>query len=414
MAIPSRYVFSPLGGAGSLPTMLGFVFFVLYLLRWLHPSSTVGAFRQPLRLAALAIYCAFTAAYITGSLTKLTTLEQNADDRSLIIISGWVGLLLLVTDAVESIDRLKVLLHRMVLGASALAALGVTQFFTGLDFAKYIIIPGLTANQPYTDISTRGSYNRPSATAIHPIEFGFVLSVILPIAMHQARFAPPERAKWRWFQVVLIAVALPMTVSRSAIIGLALALLFVVPTWSRKERWIALGVIVAGVLAIQVMVPGMIRNLDGLFMSIGSGTDTSTNSRTSAFSSAGPLIAQHPIFGLGFGTFSPAVYFFTDDQYLNSIIELGLVGVLTIAALFITGFFTARRIRKHSLDAETRHLGQCMAASCAIILVGLGTFDAFYFPMAAGTSFLMLGLIGALWRLTTIKRLENQGLPTLI
>ncbi len=56
---------------------------------------------------------------------------------------GWLGVLLLAADGIGSLDRLKTLIRRMVMGATAMAALGVTQFFIGVDLAKYIAIPGL-------------------------------------------------------------------------------------------------------------------------------------------------------------------------------------------------------------------------------------------------------------------------------
>ena len=146
-------------------------------------------------------------------------------------------------------DRLKVLLDRIIFGATGMAALGIIQFFIGLDITKYIVIPGLQVNQPYTDVSTRGSFNRPSATAIHPIEFGFVLVTLLPIAIHRARYAPQGRRFRRWLQVVLIATTLPMTVSRSAILGFVVALIVILPIWPSRERWAALGVTVSVSLA---------------------------------------------------------------------------------------------------------------------------------------------------------------------
>jgi O-antigen ligase len=145
------------------------------------------------------------------------------------------------------------------------------------------------------------------------------------------------------------------------------------------------------------MVPGITKTFANLFLSIG--TDSSTTSRTGAFGSAVPFISQHPLFGTGFATFKPSIYFYTDDQYLNSAIEIGLVGVLCLIILFITGWVTARRARKASADPAVRHLGQCLAASCATMTIGYVNFDAFYFPMAAGITFLTLGCAGALYRL---------------
>lgn len=398
MAMPSRYTFAPFGGAGAPATLLSAIFLIVYLLRWVHPESPVGSVRQPLRVAALGVFCAFVASYVAADLHKLGTHEQNGADRGIVMICGWVGILLLTADGVSTMERLAVLLRRIVLGASSMAALGVLQFFTGLNIATYIVIPGLSANAPYDDISARGFYNRPSATAIHPLEFSFVLAAVLPIAIHQARFAPGNQRLKRWIQVLLISVALPMTVSRSAILGLVVVIAVILPVWPSRDRWRALGVVAVGALGFQALVPGFMRELSNLFLKIGS--DASTASRTSALSNALPLIGQHPLFGEGFGTFMPTIFFYTDDQYLNAGIELGLVGVAAIVALFIAGWWSARDVRRRSADPAIRHLGQCLAASCGVMLVVYSTFDALYFPMAAGITFLLLGCVAALWRLT--------------
>ena len=408
MAIPSALVFPPFGGAGSPSTILGAGFFVWYLMSRLHPSSVIGSMRQPFRVAGTALFCAIMAAYVLANLHKLGVLEQNGADRGLIMISGWLGVLLLTADGVDRLDRLKTLLGRIVFGATAMAVLGITQFFTGLNAAKYIVIPGLIDQQPYTDISVRGSVNRPSATAIHPIEFGFVLALVLPIAIHRARYAPPGSRFRRWLQVALIGTALPMTVSRSAILGLVIALIVILPTWPRRDRWTALVVLVCSLFVLRTFIHGLIGTLRSLFTSIGS--DSSTVSRTAAFSHAAPLISAHPLFGVGFGTFMPQILFYTDDQYLNSLIEIGAVGLVALLAVFITGWSLARSARKASTDPEVRHLMQCLAACVAVIIVGFSTFDALYFPMAAGLTFLILGCVGAAWRIVVLQH-EGTGLP---
>jgi O-antigen ligase len=95
----------------------------------------------------------------------------------------------------------------------------------------------------------------------------------------------------------------------------------------------------------------------------------------------------------------PHTLFFTDDQYLNSVIEIGLVGLAALIGMFITGWTLARRARRASADPELRHLAQCLAACMAVALITYATFDALYFPMAAGLSFLICGCVGAAYRL---------------
>lgn len=397
LAIPSRFVFGPLGGAGSPSTILGVVLFVLYLVNWIHPSGMLDTRPQPIRRVSVLFLCAILVSYVGANLHRLSAVEQNGADRGVILICGWLGVLLMTMDGVPTMERLTTLVRRLVFGASAMAVLGIIQFFTSLNAAKYIIVPGLTVQQAYTDINLRGTLNRPAATAIHPIEFGFVLATILPLAIHQARYAPPELRFRRWLQVGLIAATLPMTVSRSALLGLAVCLIVILPTWPRRDRWMAYIVTVFGLFALRAVIPGLIGTLKELFLQIG--TDSSTQSRTAAFGHAGPLISAHPWFGQGFSTFTPSTLFFTDDQYLNSLIEIGAVGLVGLLALFIAGWSVARRARRSSNNVEVRHFAQCVAASVGVAFIGFATFDALYFPMAAGLTFLIIGISGATWRL---------------
>jgi polysaccharide biosynthesis protein PslJ len=410
IVIPSDLVFSPLGGAGEPANILGVVFLAVYLFRLLNPMIRFNPGRLLIRSAAIFFLLAFLASYAAANFHSLDTLAQNAVDRGLVSIAGWLGVLLICADCINDLGDLKKLLDRLVLGGTFLAILGGIQFATSIDLAGYISIPGLAVNAPYTDDISRGSFSRPQATTAHPLEFAFVIAVILPIAIHLARYAPKEQRRRRWMQVALIAISLPLTVSRSAFIGLAVAAIVILPVWAARERLVALGIIAVSLLGLEAVVPGLLHTIENLFLAIGS--DSSTTSRTSALSNSISVIAQHPIFGIGFGTFAPQIYFYTDDQYLNSAIGLGLVGVSAQLALYITGFVTARRARRVSPDPEIQHLAQCMAASCGIVLCVSATFDALSFAMATGLTFFMLGCVGALYRNVTSGSSLGAQIPS--
>jgi lipopolysaccharide exporter len=397
MGIPQALQFAPLGGVGAPNTIFAVVLFVVYMLAWFHPRSVLDRAHQPIRIAAVLWLCAILAAYVAATRHMLPQPEANGADRGVILACGLVGVLLLAADGVDSMDRLGTLLRRIVAGGTAMAILGMTQFFTGLDAANYIIIPGLTSQEPYTDLLGRGSFNRPSATAAHPLEFAAVLAICLPLAIHQARFAPPGKRKLRWAQVAVIAATMPMTVSRTAIVGLIVVGIVILPTWPKTSRRFAYLVIFGSIFVFEAVIPGLLGTIRGLFAGIA--TDSSAQERTGAFSLAAPLISHHPLLGQGFGTLLPEYFFFTDDQYLNSLVETGFIGLLALITLLASGWFTARRVRSVTADGELRHLAQCLAASVAAAAVSFATFDALGFQIAAGLTFLVLGCVGAFWRL---------------
>lgn len=398
LAIPSALVFAPLGAAGGPATVLALTIMVYYIVMRFHPASKLHKGTQPIRTAGLVFMCATLAAYISANLHSLPRLEQNSADRGIISTVGWLAVLLMASDGIDSVDRLRTLLRRIVIGASAMATLGIAQFFTSLNFVNYFMIPGLSSQATPTDLLTRGGLNRPAATAAHPLEFAAVLAISLPLAIHQARFAVPGQRTRRWLQVFLITAAMPITISRSAIFGLAVICIVLLPCWPKRDRHYAYAALASGCLVLCLAIPKLFSALGTILQQIVTGS-SSTESRTNAIAAALHLVPLHPWFGVGFGTFLPQVFFYTDDQYILSSIETGLVGLAALVILFVTGWSLARRVRRSSFDAEVRDLSQCFAAAVAAAAISFSTFDALSFKMAAGLTFLLLGCIGAAWRL---------------
>jgi O-antigen ligase len=407
--IPSPLIFEPLGAAGSVAEMFADLIFICYLIVWLHPALAPARGYQPVRRAAIAFACAIIATYVSVNRHAMPTLELNGADRGIILTCGWLGVMLLAADGIDSMDRLKVLIRRIVMGATAMGVLAAVQFFTGLNAVAYIVLPGLTRQYAYSDLGTRDALNRPTSTALTAIELAAVMAICLPLAIHQARFAPPGRRLRCWLQAAVIGATLPMTVSRTAVVAIAAVVVVLLPTWTRRERLIAYLVGISSVAVMWATIPGWVGTFTQLFAVIGS--DSSTTSRTGAFQAAAPFIDQHPWLGHGFQTFFPQTYFFTDDQYLLSLIETGVIGVLALLGLFATGWFTARSARRMSTDPQIRDLAQCLAAALAASAVSFATFDAFSFSIISGLTFILLGCIGAVWRLTRTQRLAVSVRP---
>jgi O-antigen ligase len=218
----------------------------------------------------------------------------------------------------------------------------------------------------------------------------------LPIALHFAFQDKHRPLLRRWFPVAAIAIAVPISISRSAIVSTVVVLCFLIPSWPVGIRRRAYGAMFALSGVIYLLVPGLLGTLAGLFTGISS--DTSAQSRTGSYPLALQFIERAPVFGRGFQTFLTS-FWILDDQYLGTLIETGIVGLAALLGLFITGVTVARRVRKRSADARDRSLAQSLAAAVASALVSFALFDAFSFPMAASLIFFILGCVGALNRL---------------
>jgi polysaccharide biosynthesis protein PslJ len=406
MTIPSSLIVGSLGAAGAPAAMLAVGILGWYLVARHHPGLGLDRGRQPVRGAAVIFAGVVVAAYISASRHAVPAAQQNGADRGLLVLAGWVGVLALAADGIDRAGRLRTLLGRIVMLATALAAIGVIEFSTGTDLTKYIVIPGLSVHQQVTDLMSRNGLVRVMATTGTPLEFSAVLAMSLPIALHRARFAPTELRVRRWLQAALITVVLPMTGSRSAFFALAVICVVLFPTWPRRDRRRAYLAGFAAPALAWLVKPSLVSSFNTLFGQLG--TDQSSLSRADAYSEAVPYIAAHPWLGQGFQTFFPQTYFFVDNQYLTSLLETGVLGLLALVACFATGWFTARSVRATATDARTRDLGQCLAASIAAGAVCFASFDALSFSIAAGLFFLLLGCVGAAWRLGRAQQLAGD------
>lgn len=395
--IPSNLTLPGLGGVGTPANVFALLALFWYLATWLtgriRPAPGTRLPRIAMWLLAVSVLASYLANASRGSSQK----EVLGADRGLIGLLVWVSLVVLVSAGIQDRARLDVLLRRAVVMGAVVAAIGYYDFFTATNIAEKISIPGLQSSVAQITTLDRGAFTRPRSTTAQPLEFGGMLALLLPFAIQQA--FDPVRAhlsRWRrWAPVALMGGALPLTVSRTSIIGALIVVLVMVPRWKPQRRWTAFGLLLGSVAIFKVLVPGLIGTITTLFASFVSNSDSSTQARTVKYSAIVPYLEQRPLFGRGLGTFTPDLYFFTDNQYMLTLAEMGLLGLLALLALFLTGIHQGGAIRRLAADESDRELGQAFFASALVALVSAATFDALSFPMFAGMFFLTIAAGGS-------------------
>ncbi|GGZ55276.1 O-antigen ligase family protein [Streptomyces subrutilus] len=395
--IPSNLTLPGLGGVGTPANVFAILGLLWYLATWItgriRPPAGTRLPRVVLCLLALAVLGSYLANATRGATHK----EVLSADRGLIGLLVWVSLVVLVSAGVQDRARLDALLRRAVVMGAVVAAIGYYDFFTATNIADHISLPGLSSSVPQITTLDRGSFTRPRSTTAQPLEFGGMLALLLPFAVQQA-FDPVRRhlSGWRrWAPVALMGGALPLTVSRTSIIGALIVILVMVPRWKPQRRWTAIGLLLGSVACFKVVVPGLLGTITTLFASFLANSDSSTQARTVKYSAILPYLGERPLFGRGFGTFLPELYFFTDNQYMLTLAEMGLVGMLALLLLFFTGIHQGGAIRRLARTESDRELGQAFFASALVALVSSATFDALSFPMFAGMFFLTIAAGGS-------------------
>jgi O-antigen ligase len=383
-----------LGGVGTPANVYALLALLWYLAAWVTGRVRAASGTRAPRLAMTVFAVAVLLSYIADAQRAPSTKELQAADRSLIALTAWLGLVVLASAGIHDVNRLNRLLRRVIICASVVAAIGVAEFFTGSDLVGWLHVPGLQSNSPGIAAMSRGDFTRPMSTATQPLEFGAVMTILLPFAIQQAFDPARKGALRRWLPVGLLGAALPMTVSRTSVIGAGVVLLVLLPTWRPQRRWPAIFVIVLGLGAMRLVAPGLIGTITNLFSAMFSGGDSSTKARTGDYSDVLAYVAERPLTGRGFQTFIPSLYRFTDNMYLLALVEVGAFGVLSIAMLYLTCLRCGAAGRRRLTDPTQRELGQAFVAAAAVALVCSVTFDTLSFPMFSGVFFLLLGCSG--------------------
>ncbi|MDN5795494.1 MAG: O-antigen ligase domain-containing protein [Intrasporangium sp.] len=395
LAIPAPMVVPALGSAGAPAMILALGAFCWWLWFHIHRDEPLSTGRQPVRAAVLAWLLVMLIVYAHAMAGPMVSDEISPADSGVLRLVGLCGLVLVANDGIPSLERHHTLARRIVLGAGIVALLGLFQLVTRRLWVDEIRIPGLTSASEWT-IARRNGLVRPSGTATHPIEYGMVLTCVLPLAMAFARSSPTRR--WL-FRLLLgaIGIVVMVVISRSALICGAVAVVVMVLSWPLMAKLKAL-LMAAGMVAILFLTaPGVLTTITDLFTGIED--DPSVASRTGSYDLASEFISRSPILGRGFGTFLPK-YWILDNGYLGLLIEGGVLGLGGLLVLIVAALILAHRAARLATNEFEADVARALTAGVAAGAAGLAFFDTFGFPQSAGAYFLLVGMSGALWRLS--------------
>jgi hypothetical protein len=340
--------------------------------------------------------------------------------KSLTFFLSFVLLFCLIVSVTRSLPTVTTLAKLMVVGGTILAVLALVERRTGYNVFNQLggIVPLLRFEGAIEEEGLlRGVRLRVVGPAEHPIALGAVFVMLIPLAVYLVRAT--RRMFW-WLAAGLLLLAAVATASRTAIIMLLVVGL--VYLWLRpretKRLWPAL---LPAVLLIHFALPGAIGTIRGAFFPEGGlieeqsrvieGNELRSNGRIADIAPTLREVAPQPFFGQGFGTrivgfevedVNSAIL---DDQWLGTLLETGVVGVLGWAWLF----WRAIRRLAHAAQEDESPAGWLMAgfaASLAAFAVGMFTYDAFGFIQVTFVFFILLALGAA------VLQIRQQSVAT--
>jgi hypothetical protein len=374
-----------------------------------------GQTGAPLLLAAAALLAMFSN---TQAIKDAG--QQTQAIKSLSYFLSFLIAYALIASNVRTLGEIKALVTAFVLGGTIVAVFALIEsrtyynVFGALD--KWI--PFLV-HEGGSHAKERGARLRVRASAQHPIALAAALLMCVPFALYLARYAVTRARARLWvIAAVLTATGAMATVSRTAV--LVVIAMVVVGLWVRprevKRMWPLLPV---GLVIIHLALPGAMGTLyRTVFPKQGLTTQLSARGGqhgSGRLADIGPGLdrwKKAPLFGHGLGTqpstadreaaapttlVGPSLIF--DDQYLNTLVTLGLVGLIGVV------WFTWGNVRRLGRAARRRAGpdGDLIAATCVACAgfgVGMFTFDAFSFVQATLFFFVIAALGSRVRQLT--------------
>lgn len=350
-------------GSGTLTRLLGMVSGGFLLIAVLRRGSV--AFTGPIAvLGALTIWMFASSLWAVDQSTAFA------------ILPTYVGLFLLfavLTMTPISIQQFRWMLALTAAGGLSAAVYGIRMFYQNPEFARE------SANTMRLIIQTGTSQIDPNH---------FADSLLFPIAvmmMWALRSQNPFVKLACVGGVIVLVMAIMLAGSREGIVAIALIMAYYV--WRSRHR---LQVLVAGL----VIGSGVMTSPTSVWLRFTEAAQTGGSGRTSIWG-VGFEAAKHRLLqGYGIGNFTHAFDMFylaipAVDAYgwdspahnliLHYLVELGIVGLVLIALLFITQFRSLRQIDRNSDLYDYR---VAMEASLVAILTVSMTIDLFTYKYA--------------------------------
>ncbi|MBE7191235.1 MAG: O-antigen ligase family protein [Gordonia polyisoprenivorans] len=395
-ALPYEAVLpGPLKGNGSPARLLGLVMLALVIFslaagRRFLPGRTAGVAGVGCAVGYTAISLfsaarAYSDYYIAPEEAALTT-------RLLMGVVIALGVMSYIVLTTQTASARRGIIWAMLSGAMVSVVIGLIQGVSTLDLRYALVPPGFSIILD-KETSVREGFTRVMGTAGHPIEFSLTVAVMLPLAAHLARYARTRNQRFlaSVFTAILL-VAVPASVSRTAIVAVVTALLIYALVLPIRALVTAVMVLATTVAVYSVVAPELFDAVTKLFTNAGS--DDSVTGRTDDYAYVGDLFRASPWLGYGLGD-SATTGRYLDNQWLQAILSGGVMGVAALLLIVAGGAFGAAHSLRHTgrRSPAQRDLVFALAGGFAAMVVGFGTYDEFYFPQSQVLFFVLLALL---------------------
>jgi O-antigen ligase len=358
-----------------------------------NPNLTLrrSAIAIPVLLLIVAAIATFVVGLPNGALTPLV-LRRFAE----LVLS--LSTVLLITALIPDLQAQERLVRWLLLLGALAASIAIGLYVLPDEF----VMRALSALRPFgyptgpevlrfiRDDPTL--MQRATGLWIDPNAFGGFLLIVGALGLPQLFSCQPiVRRALVVLCMSLIGLALMLTVSRGAMLGLASVA--VLMGLVRYRRLLVLAALVFGLM----MILPQTRELVGHFIDGFAGRDLATQMRFGEYKDAFRLIERYPVFGVGF-TGSPDVdlYVGVSSMYLLIAQQMGLFGLAMFVVVILVLFVSAVRAWPQ-VQSDDRACAIFLGAHGAVLgALFSGIFDHYFFNIDFHNSVMLLWMVIAL------------------
>jgi hypothetical protein len=289
---------------------------------------------------------------------------------------------------------------RLILVLACLTALGAfyesrTGYNVFYKWSAILLHPIATVAPAPTDIHpTNGGPKNVVGPTQHGLALASMLTIGLPFAVLPLLEARRVSARLGYLLIIGLILAADLTTYRKTATLAPLAAFIVLAAYRRQMlRWAPVAIIILFPV-VHVLSPGAIGGIKNVIPGLSHGGSNYTDGRSNDYAAVEPDILNNVIIGRGYATLDTMdfrTYRILDNEYLDMLFMVGVVGLVAYLAIVFAALGTANRVIKRGGVRGPPALAA--AAGCAAFGVVSATYDAASFPQALYSFLFVAGLI---------------------
>lgn len=286
---------------------------------------------------------------------------------------------------------------RLIMALACLTAVGViyqSRTGTNLFFSWSSMLLGplaIVEKPPVGDVTAIIS-----GPTQHGLALASMLTIALPFSILPLLEARETGQRLKYLLVIGLILGADFSTNERTAIFAPVAAIIVLAAYKRQIlRWAPLAIIVL-IPVIHFASPGALGNVTSILPTSGGSADY-TDGRAGDYAAVAPDILDNLILGRGFGTMNTQnwrTYRILDNQYLDTIFVVGVVGLVAYLAIVFCAMMTAHGVIKRGGVRAPPALAA--AAGCAAFGLVSATYDAAGFPQAVYSFLFAAGMIAVL------------------